>query len=140
MPTFLKAFVAGFGSTLLFHQGLLAVLHGAGWTARAPWNLAPVPPLGVPSVISLAFWGGLWGIALWAVIARSGGARQWVLALTIGALAPSLVAWFVVMPLKGMGPAGGFDPSILIGALLLNGAWGLGVALIMRLFRRHASG
>jgi hypothetical protein len=29
--------------------------------------------------------------------------------------------------------AGGFDPKILIGALILNGAWGFGVALLMRL-------
>ncbi len=57
----------------------------------------------------------------------------WIKAIAIGALGPSLVAWFVVMPIKGLGPAGGWDPKILIGGLLLNGAWGLGVGLIMRL-------
>lgn len=138
MQTHLKAFVAGFVSTLIFHQGLLALLHFGGLVPRAPWNLAPVPPLGVPSVLSLAFWGGLWGIALWALIGRSAGRRLWLLALVLGALGPSLVAWFVVMPLKGMGAAGGFDPKIIVGALLLNGAWGLGVALTMRLLAPRA--
>jgi hypothetical protein len=35
--------------------------------------MTPVPPLNAPAVISLAFWGGLWGIALWALIRASHG-------------------------------------------------------------------
>lgn len=132
MQTHFKAFVAGFVATLLFHQGLLGVFHLTGVFPRPPWNLAPVPPLGVPGVISLAFWGGLWGIALWALIRKLEGVGYWMSALVIGALGPSIVAWFVVMPLKGMPAAGGFDPKIIVGALLLNGAWGIGVALLMR--------
>lgn len=98
--------------------------------------MMPVPPLYVPAVISLAFWGGLWGIVLWALIGASHGGAYWLKALVIGALGPSLVAWFVVMPIKGMGLAGRWDPKIIVGALLLNGAWGLGVALLMRLLNR----
>jgi hypothetical protein len=37
------------------------------------------------------------------------------------------------MPMKRMGLAGGWDPKIIVGAPLLNGAWALGVALLMRL-------
>ena len=44
-----------------------------------------------------------------------------------------MVCSYAVMPIKGLGPAGGWDPKIIIGGLLLNGAWGLGVGLIMRL-------
>jgi hypothetical protein len=98
--------------------------------------MTPVPPLNVPSVISLAFWGGVWGVVLWALIGTSGGGAYWTKALVIGALGPSLVAWFVVMPMKGMGLAGGWDPKIIVGALLLNGAWGLGTALLIRLLNR----
>ena len=87
-------------------------------------------------MISLAFWGGVWGIVLWALIDASGDGAYWIMALLIGALGPSLIAWFVVMPMKGMGLAGGWDPKIIVGALLLNGAWGLGVALLMRLLNR----
>jgi len=32
--------------------------------------------------------------------------------------------------------AGGWDPRLIIGALILNGAWGLGVALFIRLLAR----
>jgi hypothetical protein len=95
--------------------------------------MTPVPPLNIPAVISLAFWGGVWGILLWILIGASRDSAYWIKAIAIGALGPSLVAWFVVMPIKGLGPAGGWDPKIIIGALLLNGAWGLGVGFIMRL-------
>jgi hypothetical protein len=133
---YLKAFIAGFLSTLVFHQGVLWLLYAGGFSPRAPWSMTPVPPLHVPAVISLAFWGGLWGIVLWALIGGSGGSAYWIKALVIGALGPSLVAWFVVMPIKGLGAAGGWDPKIIGGALLLNGAWGIGAALLIRMLSR----
>lgn len=137
MRTALKAFVAGFVSTLVFHQGLLHLLHLAGQVPRAAWNLSPVPPLGVPSVVSLAFFGGLWGVLIWQLIRRSRGGRRWLMAGVLGALLPSAVALFVVFPLKGMAFAGGWDPKLIVGALLLNGAWGLGLIPLMRLMRER---
>ncbi len=133
MATWVRSFIAGFLSTLVFHQGLLHLLFVAGVSPRGGWNFAGVPPLGVPSVLSLAFFGGLWGCLLWALIRRSRGARHWLFALLWGALLPSAVALFVVFPLKGLPLAGGWDPKLIVGALLLNGVWGLGVALLMRL-------
>lgn len=131
--TFLKSFAAGFASTLAFHQGLLWELHRLGSTPRAPWNFAPVPPFGVPAVISLAFFGGLWAIALAWLIQEARGSRYWLLWTLLGALGPSVVAWMLVMPLKGMAMAAGGDPKLMIGALLLNAAWGAGCALFLRL-------
>ncbi len=133
---YLKAFIAGFVSTLVFHQGVLWLLYARGFSPRAPWNMTPVPPLHAPAVISLAFWGGLWGIVLWALIGASSGSAYWIKAVVIGALGPSLVAWFVVMPIKGLGAAGGWDPKIIVSALLLNGAWGIGTALLIRMLSR----
>jgi len=128
-----RAFLAGFLSTLVFHQGVLAILHGAGATAYTPWVMTPVPPLGLPSVLSLAFWGGLWGGSLWPMIGGASGPRYWLLAILLGAILPSLVAFLVVFPLKGLPIGGGWKPDLLVGALLLNGAWGFGVALFMRM-------
>jgi MFS-type transporter involved in bile tolerance (Atg22 family) len=130
---FLKAFIAGFVSTLVFHQGVLTLLHLAGAFPRAPYDLGAVPPLGIPAVISLAFWGGVWGAAIWPLLKNAAGAAYWLRALVIGAIGPSAVALFIVFPLKGMPMAGGWDPKLVIGALVLNGAWGLGLALLMRL-------
>lgn len=133
----IKAFAAGFLSTLIFHQGTLAILHAIGATPRAPYSMDPTRPFHVPVVISLAFWGGVWGVLLWLIIERhQGSSAFWTLALVIGAIAPSLVALFVVYPLKGQPVAGGWKSAVIIGALLLNGAWGIGVACFMRLLQR----
>jgi len=40
------------------------------------------------------------------------------------------------MPLKGAGLAGGCDPNIIVSGFLLNGSWGLGAALLIRLLNR----
>ncbi len=128
-----KVFAAGYIATLLFHQGMLYMLHMANPEVPAPFNMAPVPPLGVPAVISLAFWGGLWGNLLWLLMQNSSGSGYWTRAILIGAIGPSAVALFVVMPLKGLGVAMGWNPQIIVGALILNAAWGLGVGIIMKL-------
>jgi hypothetical protein len=131
------AFLAGFLATLVFHQGLLAILHRAGASPRPAYVMTPTPPLQVPQVISLAFWGGVWAVALLPLLARWDGSwRYWIAWIVAGAIAPSLVALFVVMPLKGKGVAGGGSPALIVGALLLNGAWGLGTALFLLLLRR----
>ena len=51
-----------------------------------------------------------------------------------GALGPTLVAWFLVAALKGQPLGGGWKGSTMITGLLVNGAWGLGTALLLRGF------
>lgn len=135
----LKSFAAGFLATLVFHQPALLILHVIGIAARAPYSLEATRPLGVPAVISLAFWGGVWGIILWLIIRNRAGAAYWALALAIGAIAPTLVAGFVVAPLKGQPPAGGGKPSAIATGLIVNAAWGIGTALFLRIFRGRAT-
>ena len=128
----LRAFIAGFVSTLVFHQGVMALLHAAGISPRPAFNMAKVPPLGIPQVVSLAFWGGIWAIALAYALMGVGGGSWWLWWTVLGAVLPSIVALFVVFPLKGMPMAGGWDPKVIVGALILNGAWGFGCALLLR--------
>lgn len=125
----MKAFVAGVLATLIFHQGLFGILHLAGMIPAAPYNLTPVPPLGVPAVLSLAFFGGLWGIPIWAIIRGMKPALHWLMAIVLGAIGPTVVAMLVVFPLKGMD----VSAQTWIGGLILNGFWGLGLALFMKL-------
>jgi hypothetical protein len=121
------SFVAGFLSTLLFHQGLLALFFIAGLVPAAPYSMAPTEPLGVPQVFSLAFWGGVWGILLWLAIRNRRGLKYWALAVVLGAIGPTAVAMGIVFPLKGI-PV---DGMTVVGGLILNGFWGLGTGLFI---------
>jgi len=135
MP-YVRAFVAGFLSTLFFHQGVIGIFYLMGVFSRAPWNLAGTEPFGVPAVLSLAFWGGVWGIPIWYLMRHATGTAYWIRALVFGAIGPTVVAFMVVFPLKGMAFAGGWDPKLWIGGLIVNGVWGLGLALLMRVLKR----
>ena len=131
------AFVAGFLAVPLFHQPMLALLRAVGVTVAMPYVTRPVPPLGVPQIVSQAFWGGVWGIVFALVAPRfPRGTGYWTSAVLFGALALSLVAWFIVAPLKGLPVAGGGHPGAIATALLVNGAWGFGTALLFLLFRK----
>lgn len=131
------AFAAGFVATLLFHQGLVALFHRAGYWARPAWSMTPTWPLQVPQVVSSAFWAGLWAVLLAALLQRwSQGASYWIAWLVAGAIAPTLVALFVVLPLKGRPMAGGWEVKLMIGGMMVNAVWGLGTALLLRLARR----
>lgn len=128
MTNTLRAFVAGFLATLLFHQGLFSVFHSIGLVPMPAFNMTPSQPFGVPSVISLALWGGLWAvpIALW--LRRKQATHYWLHALVMGAVGPTAVAMLIVFPLKGL-PV---ELKTVIGGLWLNGLWGIGVALFLR--------
>lgn len=128
---YLKAFIAGFAATLVFHQGAVAALHAAGFWPKPAFPMTATAPFRVPAVISLAFWGGLWGIALWLAIAGMPTLQYWVLAVVFGSLGPSMVALFIVFPLKGLPLAAGWNPKTIAAVLVLNGAWGLGAALFL---------
>jgi hypothetical protein len=127
----LFGFAAGFLATLIFHQLTLWVLWNMGVAPFAPFSMATTKPLGVPAMFSLAFWGGIWGI-LYALVDRTfprhGG--YWVVALLFGAILPSAVAIFIVVPLKGLSMGGGWH--LLVTALLVNGAWGIGTGMILK--------
>lgn len=133
---YVRAFVAGFLSTLVFHQGVIGLFHLMGAFPRAPWSLAATEPLGVPYVISLAFWGGVWGIPIWYLMRHATGAAYWIRALVFGAIGPTVVAFLLVVPLKGGAIGAGWDPKLWIGGLIVNGVWGLGLALLMRWLKR----
>ncbi|WP_372653388.1 hypothetical protein [Alcanivorax borkumensis] len=124
----LQAFTGGFIATLLFHQGVLALFWLGGLIPTFPWNMTPVSPLGIPQVLSLAFWGGVWGLPVWLIIRRWQGIKFWLSAMIIGAIGPTLVAMLLVFPMKG------FDVNAtkVVGGLIVNAAWGLGLAVWMQ--------
>lgn len=136
LPWWISAFLCGGAAVLLLHQGAQAALYLAGFTAHAPYSLAPTQPWSVPQIWSLAFWGGLWGIVLAATLRRLTGGGLVVASLVFGAIFPTLVAWFVVAPLKGQPMAAGFVPAAMAIGPIVNAAWGLGTGVGLALFGR----
>jgi hypothetical protein len=132
-------FISGAAAVLVFHQGAAALLHALDVIARPPYSMQPTRPWGVPQLWSITFWGAMWGAVLAAALTRLDGARLLLAALVFGAIFPTLVAWFVVAPLKGQPMAAGFVPAAMSVGPILNGAWGLGTGIGLAFFGRSGA-
>ncbi len=136
--TIALGFIAGAIGVVIFHQGLILILHVAGGLPFSPYSLKPTAPFNVPVVLSLAFWGGIWGIALILFMGGVRGAdRLWV-AFIFGGILPPLVGALVVTPLKGGNIADWFEWRHIVFGFFINAVWGLGTALAYRFERRLA--
>jgi hypothetical protein len=137
LRTLLLGFVAGFVAVLVFHQGTAFLLYTFGndipavvgffGKTGAPFNMAPTKPLGVPVVLSQAFWGGVWGMLLTLILVKLRPPAI-LFATLFGALALTGVGVSLVPYLKGLPVWNGTIPWR---GLLYNGAWGFGTALLL---------
>jgi hypothetical protein len=143
-------FIAGALATLIFHQGMYALMQMAGLPLQGkPWNIAADPAaFGLPRLLNLTFWSGLWGV-LFAYLYHSLPSGQgWLKGLTFGLVFPMLLgSWLVVAAIKGAPffsgafAKGGFNILALRNGFLLNGiAFGLGLGIIYPLLARMMSG
>ena len=92
-------FVAAAISVLTFHQAMWAFLHLLnlpGMGMPPPYPTAPVPPWGVPRIVDLAFWGGLYGILFGLALPRL-RPPYWLDGLVLGIIA-ALVGFFSSRP------------------------------------------
>jgi hypothetical protein len=135
-------FFAGFVSTLTFHQMALWLLWESGFAPFRPYVFTGVPPFNMPAVISLAFWGGAWGILFALIQDKFPSNAYWPITFGFGAILPSLVALMIVLPLKGKPMGGGWHWPLLVTAFLINGIWGIGTAGFFKLaiMKRRATG
>lgn len=143
-------FVCGALAVIVFHQGTVFLLfHQFGLLKSlgvpdafrgqsAGFNMRPVPPLGIPQVMSLAFWGGVWGIVLAALI-RFARLPDLLTGFILGGIVCTLVGFTLIAGLRGqpMLTANGITWARVI---LINGAWGWGAALLMRPFQVSRGG
>jgi hypothetical protein len=125
-------FAAGFISVLVFQMGANGIMHALGYVP-APFPYQPTWPLGVPQTWSMAFWGGIWGLVFGLLEKRfPAGILYYVAAFLFGVLFPVLVLWFIVFPLKGLPIAAGWNIRRMVPQLLSHGAFGLGIAILLR--------
>jgi hypothetical protein len=64
------AFAAGFLAVLTFYEAVFLLLYVGGVIPVPPFSMKPMPPLGVPEVLSQSFWGGVWGIVFLLIVPR----------------------------------------------------------------------
>ena len=132
---FLSSFVAGVISVLLFHQPVLALLYSIGFIPFFPYSMVSTQPFGIPQILSSAFWGGVWGIVLGILTFRARrDLRYWLTVLLLSAVALTAVFLLIVLPLRGQPVAGGWQSNLIATGLMVNGAWGMGTALLLQWF------
>ncbi|OFW98924.1 MAG: hypothetical protein A3D94_08295, partial [Alphaproteobacteria bacterium RIFCSPHIGHO2_12_FULL_66_14] len=135
--TIIVGFIAGAVSVLIFHQFGFWIANELGLLKVQLYSVRPLPPWGVPAILSSAFWGGLWGIVGAYVVPRVppsvDGPWGWML---FAGVFVTLVNWFVVLPMKGAPIGGGFRmPGVMI-VPLVYAFWGFGMWVVAGLTRR----
>jgi hypothetical protein len=130
-------FVAAVISVLTFHQGMWELLHLLG-QMPPPYPTSGVPPFGVPRIVDLCFWGGVWGALFGLVLPRLPESYpMWLRGLGLG-IAAALVGLFIVPLIKGLPVAGGWAAMSFARSFLINGFWGIGVGVFLPLLARPA--
>lgn len=136
LRTVVVGFLAGALSVLVFHQLGFWLSSKLLSTSFTLYNMRPVPPWGVPTIVSLAFWGGIWGILAAFLVPRLPGALGGVLGwILFAAIIVTLVNWFVVLPIKGAPMGGGFRLPGVVVVPIVYGIWGFGMWVFARLIR-----
>ena len=137
-------FICGVFAVLVFHQGTQFLLYHnlsmLNALTTVPEGLRPpdagfvfrlVPPLRVPYLLTLCFFGGVWGLLLASVI-RYSHFPDLITGLLFGAVICSM-AGFSYVPGTRTVPFWDFEFSAVWAQhAIINGAWGWGAAGVMR--------
>jgi ABC-type enterochelin transport system permease subunit len=130
--------VAGAISVLIFHQTILQVFFWVGLAPQAAFRVAHVPPFNMPMVVSITFWGAVYG-GLFGLVAPRLKGRLWLNGMALGMCA-MLIAWFVFLPLKSQPMAWGWEAWPMARSLIAYLLWGAGVGLILPLLHPRGMG
>jgi hypothetical protein len=129
----LLGFIAGALSVLIFHQGMVFVLHMIGSIPNPPFNFSTMKgPIPVPVLVNQMFWGGLWGIGFAALGGFIPVSASWLRGLIYGLLGPALLGNGLLVPFfRGTAYFWGGQPSRILISALIGGAFGIGIGLIL---------
>src|SRR3954452_23863295 len=134
----LRGLLAGLLAAATFQQGALLILSLVGLAPPPSLGLKPDPTQVMPDIASAALWGAVWGAVLAPLLPRGRprGRGYWAAAALIGAVLPTAAAWAIAAALAGSSPDGS-DWLALVVAAVVNGAWGLGTALLLLIICRR---
>jgi hypothetical protein len=92
----------------------------------------PVPPPRRAEEPFVGVLGGLWGLVYAVLEPRLTALRGWWAGGLVFGLAPLIVYWFVVLPLKGLGVGGGFHLAMVRIEVAFHAVFGIGTAIVLR--------
>lgn len=124
-------FVAGSIAVLTFHQGMVEAFNLFGLSTNMPYRMTLVPPFWIPAIVSLSFWGGVYGMVFGLLRPRF-TLPLWLCGILLGCTA-ALIGMFIVAPLNGNAIAFDWSAWPIARSFLINGFWGLGVSVILPL-------
>ncbi|MDD9194427.1 hypothetical protein PVK62_01095 [Aliivibrio sp. S3MY1] len=130
---YLKQFLSGFLSTLIFHQGIVAIGYVLGIFPNVPYNIASTEPFGIPSIVSISLFGGGWGVIIWYFIKKFKGTTLWVLSFVLSGFLLTMFFSIIIAPFKGID----INIARFLTGFILNGFWGIGNTLFVRLFKSN---
>src|ERR1700761_4156766 len=117
--------IAGAISVLVFHQTTLQLFFWLGLAPQAAFRVAVVPPFNAPLVLSITFWGAVYG-GLFGFLTPY-LPRSVALKASVAAVFALLMSWFVVRPLAGHPVAFGWQHAAMLRSAVACSMWGLGV-------------
>jgi hypothetical protein len=121
--------IAGAISVLVFHQTTLQVFFWCGFTAQAAFRVAVVPPFNAPMVVSITFWGAVYGGVFGLLTPRL--PRPTLVKALVAGLFALLMSWFVVRPLAGNPVAFGWQIAPMLRSCAACLMWGIGITLVL---------
>jgi hypothetical protein len=133
----LLGFIAAALSVLIFHQAMWEALHVLalpGLAMPRSYPTDPIGPFGIPRILNLCFWGGMYGSVFGVVLPRLTG-PLWLYGIGLGIIG-ALIGLLVVPAIKGLPIGGDWQVLSWVRSLLINGFWGLGVGLLLPLMIR----
>lgn len=130
----LSGFAAGLLAVPTFHQAVIWVLYDAGLVMNPPFSMRPVDPYGVPRLLWISFWGGIWGMVVALILLARPRLSSIVAAVTVGLLGAATISMTLAPALRGL-PMPILDPSRWWRPFLINGVWGFGTGLILATLR-----
>ena len=114
------------------HQPLVWAMHRLG---AAPWrafDMSPVAPFGVPTVVNAIFWGALWGpVILWAGTPADGRTRRHLRAAIVTASLTMLVGAMLVRIGRGQPVPVAQRVTAVPAGLLINALWAGATSLLL---------
>lgn len=130
--------VAGALSILVFHQMTLEAFFWIGWAPHAAFRIAQVPPFNVPLVVSITFWGAVYG-GIFELVQPLVWGPRWLKGIVAGVCAMAM-AWFVFLPLMGHAAAFGWDTWSMLRSFIAYQMWGVGLSIVIPLLHPRRIG